>query len=57
MKNINTCFPAYMIGDKKKFLKSIEILTTNAINECEKYGYIKVQLNYNHEKNLAYFCI
>jgi len=42
MKNINICFPTYMIGDKKKFLKTIEILITNAINETEKYGYIKI---------------
>lgn len=33
MNNINTCFPTYMLGDKKKFLKAIEILITNAINE------------------------
>jgi hypothetical protein len=42
MNNINTSFPTFMKGDKKKFLKTIEILITNAINESEKYGYIKV---------------
>lgn len=42
MNNINTCFPTYMQGDKRKFLKTIEILVTNAINESEKYDYIKV---------------
>ncbi len=42
MNNINTSFPTCMKVDKKKFLKTIEILITNAINESEKYGYIKV---------------
>lgn len=42
MNNINTCFPTYMIGDKKKFLKTVEILIINAINETEKYGYLKL---------------
>jgi signal transduction histidine kinase len=57
MNNINTSFPTFMKGDKRKFLKTIEILITNAINESEKYGYIKVQMNFNHNKNLIYFCI
>ena len=42
MNNINMCFPTYMKGDKRKFLKIIKILITNAINESEKYGFIKV---------------
>jgi hypothetical protein len=40
MNNINTAFPAFMQGNKKKFLKVIEILLTNAINESERNGFI-----------------
>lgn len=46
-----------MQGNKKKFLKVVEILITNAINESEKYGFIKVQMNFQQEKNMLYFCI
>ena len=57
MSNINTSFPTFMQGDKKKFLKVIEILLTNAINESERYGYIKVQMNFEQDKNMINFCI
>ncbi len=46
MNNINTSFPVYMQGNKKKFLKVIEILLINAINETDRYGCIKVQMNF-----------
>lgn len=40
MNNINTSFPVYMKGNKKKLLKIIEILLANAFNETGKNGYI-----------------
>lgn len=46
-----------MKGNKKKLMKTIEILITNALNETEKYGYIKVQMNYEESNNLLNFCI
>jgi hypothetical protein len=49
MDNINTAFPLYMKGSKKKLIKVIEILMMNALNETEKYGYIKVQMNFQED--------
>ena len=57
MNIINTAFPLYMKGNKKKFVKIIEILLTNALNETEKYGIIKVQMNFQEDTNLLFFCI
>jgi hypothetical protein len=33
MSNINISFPQYMKGNRKRLIKTIEILLTNALNE------------------------
>lgn len=57
MNNINTSFPVYMKGNKKKLLKIIEILLENAFNETGKNGYIQIKMNFKEDGNLLYFSI